>query len=123
MTGQLTSIAGAKITTLETGQTTTLDADGNFTLTDVLPGTCSLKIEKEYFETKKLSKIDVIAGKTTSVPQTDITLCTYQQTGTADDINGDEKIGLEEAVQYIEVIGNRANHKISHSAPPNRLGN
>ena len=64
----------------------------------MLPGTYSLRIEKEHFETKQLSKIEVIAGEKTSVPQTDITLFTCQQTGTAGDINGDRKIGLEEAV-------------------------
>ncbi|MFC1859014.1 carboxypeptidase regulatory-like domain-containing protein, partial [Thermodesulfobacteriota bacterium] len=103
ITGHVTSIAGAEITIIETGQTTTSDADGNYTLADVLPGTYSLKIEKEYFETTQLSNIDVIVGETTSVPQTDITISACQQTGTLGDINGDGKVGLEEAVHALQV--------------------
>ena len=103
VTGQISNILGATVTVLETGQSTTTDADGNYTLSDLQVGTYTLKIQKTGFETVVLNDIQVLENQNTSAPLTDMTFASCD-CGLKGDINDDGKIGLEEAIWALQIV-------------------
>jgi len=68
--GQSISVAGAMVTLMEIGRSTTSDADGNYTIADVPVGTYTVKIEKENFEVVLKSNVSVQKDQTTPVTVT-----------------------------------------------------
>ena len=103
LTGELTNVVGATVTIVQTGQSTTTDGQGNYRLADVPVGTYTVRIEKDNLETILLTDVDVISGQTTSLQPSDMSVATGVS-GLKGDINDDGRIGLEEAVNALQVV-------------------
>ena len=99
--GHPTHVVGARITIVEMGQTATSGADGKYTLTNAPIGTYTVKIEKDDLETLFLSDIEVAEGETTPVAPSEMTVV---RCGLRGDINGDGRIGLEEAIHALQIV-------------------
>jgi hypothetical protein len=98
ITGQLSTINGATVVIIETGQTTVTDQNGNFSFTGVQPGIYHIKIIKNNFASLELTGVQVSEGGTTSLPASPLSA------PIKGDINDDGKIGIEEAIHALQVI-------------------
>ena len=96
ITGQDTSIVGATITILETGQTAITDENGNYLLSSVPVGdNYTIAVSKKYFTTALVKGVSVIQDQTTPIA--------LQQMGVVDcDMAADGKIGLKEAINALQ---------------------
>ena len=103
LTGQMTNVVGATVTIVETGQSTTTDGQGNYRLADVAAGTYTVRIEKDNLETILLTDVGVTPGQTTSLQPSDMSVATAIS-GLKGDINDDGRIGLEEAINALQVV-------------------
>ncbi|MCK5737536.1 DUF1566 domain-containing protein [bacterium] len=113
---QNVDVIGATVTIAGTQISTVTDASGNYTLTDVPPGTHDLEIIMDHFTPVTVSGVTVTAGENTPVPTDDTILtlsygCSQTELDAAIlaerqkwDANGDGKIGLEEAIRALQVI-------------------
>jgi hypothetical protein len=99
VTGENTNVLGATVSLVETGQTATWVGDGNYTFYDVPAGNYTLKIEKEGFETQYVNAV-VTEGNNnlSSIP------LTFETCGQPGDIDGNGLIGLEEAINALQVV-------------------
>jgi len=97
ITGQISSIYGATVLIIETGQTTTTDQNGNFSFT-AQPGIYSIKIEKNNFVSLKQTGVQVNEGGAISLPASQLSA------PMKGDVNDDGKIGLEDAIHALQVV-------------------
>jgi len=93
VTGQVTNIIGSTITVVETGQTATSDADGNYTLNDVPTGIYTIQIDKDNFDPLLLTDIEVQEEQTTTIATGEM-IFSGEGEGFPCDINGDVKLGV-----------------------------
>jgi len=103
VTGQLTSIFGATVTIVETGQSTTSDDNGDYIFSNVLVGTYTIRVEKDGFETIPSVNVQVQSGQTTSIPGGEMTFALEGEEFPCD-VNEDGKIGLEEAIYVLQIM-------------------
>lgn len=94
VTGQETGIKGATITVTEAGKTGTSDSGGVYLIPDIPVETYTVKIEKTGFNTVTATGVQVTEKNMTDVSKT--------MTVGGGDINGDGKVGLEEAIHALK---------------------
>ena len=97
ISGQITGISNASVTIQQTGQSVTTDDQGNFTFFDVASGTYTLEIEKEGFNPLTLEDVIFADGSATIIADAEMEV-------TSPDVNGDNKIGLPEAIHALQVV-------------------
>jgi hypothetical protein len=103
VTGQAANVAGAAITVIETGTSSTSDVNGYYAFFDIPSGTYTLAVQMAPFSTTQVHDVVVTEGQETIVPDQEMTI-------QAGDATFDGLIGLEDVIYDLQVLtGTRAN--------------
>lgn len=103
VTGQTAPVAGATVTIVETGAVVTSAADGSFTFDAVPTGSVTLTVAAPFFAGITVTDVPVSGGQTTTAPET-VLQPQPCETGVTGDINDDGKVGLEEAINALQIL-------------------
>ncbi len=104
VTGETAGIKGATITVTEAGMKGTSGSGGVYSIPGIAVGTYTVKIEKTGFTTVTATGVNVTEKNMTDVSKT---MTFAGGGGVLGDINGDSKIGLEEAVHALKVTSGK----------------
>lgn len=105
--GESTNIAGATVTIVQTGQTSTTDESGQFNLHHVPVGKYDIKISKINFEPVISKDILVQSEQTTQIPESVLSLGNCQCPIQGDSDN-DGIIGLHDLIYSLKVLSNKS---------------